>query len=417
MKIEIKNIRKAFSELIAKAPASGESQGVRSKKRLSMQLTRRRQFVAIMQQDELKQAIDWAEDLERPRRNQLYAIYREVLRDAHLFSQMQTNILKVVGSPFGVFNKGSEEVDEQATRLLQRMWFEQYRKLYHEARFWGHSLIEFQDMQPGLDDGLEREFASVKLIDRDHVRPETGEVVLDIADEKGIPYREAPWNESLIEVGEPNDLGILMIAAKEVIFKNFSRTDWSRHYEKYGIPLLAIKTASREKKELDEKQQMASEFGNNLWVILDDEDELQVIESQKTDAHHIYLEHIKLSNDENSKLIGGGAGLADQKSFVGSAEAQERILNDIVEAMKRKETFHHNSILFPLLVKHGYPFKGKEFRYLTYSQNNPDEEEDETNKSASPSERPGSRQGAGGGRAKKMNRGAQAKLSLNDLLG
>jgi hypothetical protein len=413
MKFEIKSLKTAWKELFPTAQDIKPSVG--NKKRLSMQLTRRRQFVTLMQQDELKMAIDEAEDPQRPRRNQLYAIYKETLRDPHVYSQMQTNILKAVGSPFAIFNKGTDTIDEISTRLFQRMWFEHYRTLYHEARFHGHSLIEFGEMIAGLEDGLSKEFGSVKLIDRDHVRPECGEVVLDPAHEKGIPYREAPWNEFLIEVGEPSELGLLAIAAKEVIFKNFSRTDWSRHSEKFGIPLLAIKTASTDKKELNEKEEMASEFGNNLWVILDDEDELQIIESNKTDSHHIYVENIKLSDDQNSKLISGGAGLADQKAHVGSAEAQERILNDYVEAMKRKETYHHNSILFPFLIKHGYPLKGKEFRYLTYAQNNPDEQEDEnTTGGASQNDK---QKGAGGSPAKKLKKGEQGMLSLNDLLG
>jgi SPP1 gp7 family putative phage head morphogenesis protein len=350
--------------------------------RLSINLTHYRTYKAEMQQDELRKAILMAEDPIRPDRTLLLAIYKEALRDPHLLSQFRTNILKVIGSPFAIFKEGTDEIDEDATRLFQTPWFNRFRYIYHETRGFGHTLVEFQQMMPPLrPNGLELEFKSVKVFPREHVRPETGEIILDSSIEKGIPYRDEPWNEWLLEIGDPHDLGLLNIAAREVIWKNYSRTDWSRRSEKFGLPIIVIKTASRKKEELDKVEKMASEFGSNLYMILDDEDNFEIKESTKGDGHVIFKDMADFCDAQNSKLISGQTGTSDEKAFVGSAAVHENILNEYMEESMRNETYYNNEELFPFLIRHGYPLEGLEFRYLAFMK---DQEEAVTDPSTDP---------------------------------
>jgi hypothetical protein len=352
--------------------------GKKPGKRIALNLTKRRQFVAVMQQDELKLAIEWAEQDVRPRRDPLYEIYKQTLRDGHLSGQVEKAINKVVGSPFGVFDKGSPKIDELGTRLLQREWFEDYRRYFEEARLFGHSLVQFVEKCPAMEDGLQEEWKTIDLIPREHVRPEEGFIVIDISHDTGIPFRDPVIKKqlNLFEFGKPNNLGSLLIAAKEVIWKGYSRSDWSRHSEKFGMPIVVIKTNTTDKAALDDAEKMASEFGNNLWMILDSEDEFDLKEPTFKDSYQIYKEKALMCNDEMSKALTWQTGTSDEKAFVGSAEVHERVENDYVEAAKRKQTYNINSELFPFLVEHGYPLKNKEFRYLTYQESNPQETED-----------------------------------------
>lgn len=346
-------------------------------KRLSFDITARRQFMATMQQDELKLAIISAENPTLPQRWLLYEIYRQTVREPHLKSQLRTNILKTMGSPFAVFKKGTDSVDEDATRLLQRPWFNQYRKLFHETPFYGHTLIEFGQLMPNKEKFIEQEFESVKLFPREHVRPETGEILIEVSDTSGIPYRKPPFNNWLLEVGEHDDLGLLLIAAKEVIWKTYSRTDWSRHSEKFGMPILAIKTASQDKKEIARLEQMANNFGSNLWVILDDQDEVEIKEATFKDSYQIYLEKAKYCDEMMSKLVNGQTGSSDVKAFAGSAEVHERTQDDFIEDNKRNETYYNNLTLFPFLIEKGYPLQDKEFRYIDIEKDGDDHPEEE----------------------------------------
>lgn len=372
-----------------------------SNKRVVANLTKRRQFIASMKLDEWKLAIQWAEQPDRPRRDILYEIYKEVLRDAHTRGEYEKAINKVCGSPFAVFNKGGKEIDEKATRLLQRQWFEDYRRYMEEARGWGHSLIQFVDKIPSTE-GIKEEWNQVDLIPREHVRPEEGWIVMDVSHDTGIPFRDPNFKKSLMlfEFGKANDLGILLIIAREVIWKNYSRSDWSRHSEKFGMPMLVIKSATRNEKEIDQLEEMAKSFGNDLWAILDPEDEFELKESTFKDSYKIYEAKARMCNEEISKAVTWQTGTTQEKAFVGSAEVHERVLNDFVESAKRKQTYNVNADLFPFLIEHGYPFKDKEFRYLSYQEANPDATQQQEQN-----------QGAGGGSGKKNQR-----PSLNDLL-
>lgn len=346
-----------------------------SKERISYKLTKYREFRSEMEQGNLKNALAVAEDTILPDRRLIYGIYKETMRDPHVLSQIRTQNLKITGSPWAIFDQGTDNIDEDMTRLFQKRWFEKYRDYYHITKYWGHSLIEFGAMvDTSNPKKAESEFKDVKIIPREHVKPETGEILLDLSHQSGIPYREEPWNEWIIEIGDTYDLGLLLIIAKEVIWKNYSRSDWSRFSEKFGMPILVMKTGTKNDTELKEIDEMMMNFGTNLWARLDDSDEFEIKERLHTKGHEVYIDKIKYCDSMIAKLISGQEGTSEQKAFVGAAEVHERILNEYVEAGQREETYHNNSELFPFLQKHGYKLEGKEFRYLAFQH-----DEDEAN--------------------------------------
>jgi hypothetical protein len=385
----------------------------KGKKRVSLNLTVRRQFIANMQQDELKMAIMMAEDPLRPRRTLLNEYYRQTLKDGHINGEYEKAINKVVGSPFAVFKSGTDDIDELATKLLMKAWFEDYRIYGEEARFHGHSLVQFLDMVPSTEKGIQYEFKEVELINRDHVRPEEGYIVMDVSHDTGIPFRDEQFKKGLklMEFGKKDNIGILQIAAKEFIWKNYSRSDWSRHSEKFGMPMLAIKAATTDKKELDALEQMARDFGNNLWMILDPEDEVDLKEPTFKDSYQIYKEKALFCNSEISKAFTWQTGTSDEKAFVGGAEVHERVLDAYIEARKRKQTFHVNDELFPFLIENGYPLKDREFRYLVMDESDPNQDEAEDQNAD-----PNNPKGAGGRPVKKSQPRKGARQSAQSLL-
>lgn len=381
------------------------------RKRITLNLSQRRQFVSDLKMDEFKLAVLQAKDPIRPRRDMLYEYYDLAVEgDGHFIGEYEKAIAKVVGSPFAVFKKGTDTIDELATRLLTKNWFEEYR-WYHEEGdvFYGHSLVQFLDLVPSEEKGITYEFRELELIPRFHVRPEEGFIVLDVSDEKGIPFRDPSIKKALklIEMGKPKSLGKLKIIVREYIWKNYSRTDWSRHSEKFGMPMVAIKTAATDDKELDNLEKMAREFGNNLWMILDEEDDVELKEPTFKDSFNIYKEKVLLCNDEMSKATTWQTGTSDEKAYVGSSEVHADILDDYTEWRKRKQTYHINDVLFPFLRENGYPLDGLEFRYLSYKETNPEEDDAEQNKRTGNKEKD-----SGGSPAKKSNQKALFKYRI-----
>lgn len=321
-----------------------------AKKRLSQYAIRRQKtYFATLGQDELKQAIIFAEDPENPVRYYLYEIYKEVLKDLHLDSQIRTAIFKIIKEPWVIVNSKTKKINKEATELLQKKWFQDISQYYLEAEYWGHSLIEFGQLYQDTETS-KMVFKDVVLFPREHVSPEKGMILVNPSDIQGLYYRQNPFNQWIIETEKTHDLGLLHKAARYSIYKKFSYADWSRSGEKWGDPLLVIRSASSDDKENDKKEQFAANFGNNGYAILDKDDEVELLERKNDKGYEINKLFAEAMDKENSKGINGQTATADEKSFVGSAEVQERILDDLTDARIRSLSYFHNDVTLPYLI-------------------------------------------------------------------
>lgn len=324
---------------------------------LKTKLSRLHEYRIDLEMKEWRLGVAWAEDRIRPRRNTLYRVYHRAMEDDHLLAQVRTAIFTVRTGNYKVERNG-QEVEELST-YFARPWFRDFLQYAVEAELWGHSLVEFD---PGsMEQG---EFQHLDLIPRLHVRPEYGEVVLNETDEKGIDFRKAPVNKYLVEIGGREDLGLLKVASRAIIRKDYSMGDWSRRNEKFGQPLLVVRTASRNEQELNEKQRMAENFGTNLWAILDDQDQIDLVESNQAFTFQTFQNMADRIDKAISILVNGQTGTTEEKSYVGSAEVHERILNTYTKDRLHRIQDLINWKLIPFLTRHGYPLAGCEFKFL-----------------------------------------------------
>jgi len=303
-----------------------------------------------------KTAVTLAEDPIRPRRVDLYDLYHEAMNDDHLLSQVRTARFTVQMSDFKIEKDGKE--DESLKELFTKPWFFEYLQHAVDAELYGHSLIEFN---PKMEEG---QFSQINLVDRNHVRPEYGEVVIFEHDEKGLPYRDGPLSKYALEIGKAFDLGLLKVASKVVIRKEYALGDWSRRNERYGQPMLIIKTASTQKDEIDTKAAMAENIGSSGWAILDDEDDVQLKESTQAFTYQTFNDYAKRCDQGLSILINGQTGTTQEKAYVGSAEVHERILNTYTKARLQRIQNHTNERLIPFLIGHGYPLQGAKIQFI-----------------------------------------------------
>lgn len=331
------------------APTSDNKKGIVHK------LSRSFNYRVKLEMKLWRSAVDEAEDEMRPRRNELYRLYHRALEDDHLLSQVRTAVFTVRSGSFKIL-KNEAEVKEKKS-LFQKPWFRKYLKLAVLTEMWGHSLIEFFPEKEG------GEFSQLELIPRLHVRPEYSEIVLNTTDENGFSFKKSPVNKYLIELGDRKDLGLLKVASRTVIRKDYSITDWSQRNERYGMPTLVIKTSSQQKEELDEKQRMAENFGSNGWVILDDNDEVDFKESSQAFSYQTFKDLADRTDKAISILINGQTGTTEEKAHVGSAEVHERILNTYTKDRMQQIQDDINYKLIPFLVRNGYPLEGHFFQF------------------------------------------------------
>lgn len=331
------------------------------KKKLFYKLQRTATSKVKMEIDNLEDAILNAENPISPNRVELLDIYRETMRDDEVFTNTRNLTNKILASDFTIYRNGKP--DEDAKDLLERSWFWDYQRYWIEKIWYGHSLVEFGNTELNEKTGV-NEFCKIYLVDRKHVHPWSGQVVMTPYDIKGIPYREKPFKKDLIEMGGDWDLGILLIVAKLVIYKRYALSDWSQYSEKFGMPMIVVQTETGNEGLLKNKEEWLANLGASSYAIQDKNDDITLLETSKTDAFKVYLERANRDDKSIAKVISGQSSTTEEKSFVGSAEVHERILNTYAIALLMQLEQQINSTLMPFLEQHGYPVKDCELKFL-----------------------------------------------------
>jgi phage gp29-like protein len=326
------------------------------KDRVSFRLKRYNPVRIDLEMARLKLAVQQAQNVDNPNRLNLYAIYAETLKEAHLLSQVRTAHYTVQQSKFTIVDAAENERPE-LHNLFEANWFTDFLTHALNAEFWGFSLIEFGTLENG-------EFKDITLIPRQNVLQEFDTVKIDPMDTKGIVYTDNATKLFLLPIGDKYDLGLLEVAAKEVISKNYSRTDWGRASEKFGMPLIAIRTDASNPKELDQMEEMAANFGSNGYVILNKDDEIEIKTMSAGESFYkIYKDNADFCDNQISKLINGQTMTSDDGSSYSQANVHERILNNYTRSRLHRLQNIINTQLFPFLIFHGYNLTGAQFRF------------------------------------------------------
>lgn len=333
-----------------------------SDKRYSYQIKNHKVFNFDIDQDDIKTAIIAAEVETDPRRILLMQVYRETLRDLHVRSQIETAINKVLSPPWAIVDEETYEINEELTRLMQKKWFEKLRRFFVLEEFEGTKLVElgqFKETKHGW------ELISVKEFPAELVLPKKGLIVPSPYGQTGIPYRPEDLpegatkeikqlaeqaSEFFIEIGDHDNLGLLQYIAPNSTYKKYAKGDWARSSEKWIDPVTIIRSSSDDDAENDKKAESAENMGNNSWMILDKEDEVDLLERKNASGFKTTQEWLHYLDADNSKGANGQVATSDEKSFVGSAEVQERILDDYTDRRSRSMTYWLNEDVLPKLI-------------------------------------------------------------------
>lgn len=279
------------------------------------QLYRTRQDIATW-----RAAVTAAESIHNPQRYMLYKCYNDVVLDAHLTAAINQRKALTLAKEFEV--ELNDEESEEYEYIVNQKWFYDFVNYALDSKFYGYSLIQF-------DSVIDNVFKAVELVPREYVKPEFHIVTNNYSVNYGTDYLENPYRNWCIGIGEPRDLGLIMKAAPLVIWKKNAMGAWSEFVEVFGTPLRIGKTNVRDEETRSNMENMLKNMGVAAYGVFDTDDLIELIESNRSDAHQVYNEMISRCNSEISKLILGQTSTLDEKSFVGSAEVHERILDNI----------------------------------------------------------------------------------------
>ena len=131
------------------------------------------------------------------------------------------------------------------------------------------------------------------------------------------------------------------------------------------MPYLAIKAKTKDEKELAFLEEMAENIGSNGYIILDENEDIELKVAESLDGGKIYSEQSKMCNHEMSKLINGNFNISDEGRGA-PIKYLMHTLNDFTRARMRSEQYFINEHVFPVLVKYGYPLNGKQYIFKAF---------------------------------------------------
>ena len=318
-----------------------------------------------------RRAWQMAANPERPSRRRLYEIYTDVSVDLHLTGCISQRKGFILQKAFKLTDGKGEEKDE-ATELLETEWFKDFVDLALDARYWGHSLIQFGDVET-LNG--KRRFANVELVPREHVIPEFGVVVKNAGDDpaNGISYIDGKISDWALSVGKPRDLGLLLKCAPAALSKKNMLAFWDGFGELFGMPLRIGKTVSRDPAEIAKVERMLSDMGAAAYGLFPEGTEIDIKETSRGDAFNVYNERILRANSEISKCILNQTMTIDDGSSLSQSEVHLTILENVIAADADMIRDIVNNRLLPFMERHGFPVAGLRFDWDETEEYTPDQ--------------------------------------------
>lgn len=311
-----------------------------------------------------RRAMKAAENIYLPDRSLLYDLYDDLALDNHFAYLRRRTHMDVTGVAYQVLNdKG--EVNDELTAFFRKRWFRKFAHHAIDAQFFGFSVQELTAVNAA--EGL----LNFQLIPRKHIVPEEGAWKVYQHDVALHPYRTDPKAmRYLIESGEPDDLGLLNKLAPIILFKKIMMLLWAEFGERFGMPLAKAKTNTRDTKAVASLQNFLRDMASKSYAIIDNTEDLDFVESVKSDSFNVFDKMIERCNSEMSKAVRlqtltGDAGERGARSL---GEVHQQADADVSDYNRDYISDLVNETLLPLLALHGFKTENHYFQYIVQKQ-------------------------------------------------
>ena len=310
--------------------------------------------------DDWHMAQDNAEDVYGQDLYDLAEIYNDVVDDYAVASAMQQRTAKAINSKIMFVNDDGTENEAVKPFFLnvdgtQRPWFRRWLNIAMESKYYGFTVAELGAFIEGQFRAVEGR-AACEAIPYENLIP-MQRLIKKYAESSAdsgnvISMDRGPEARWLIPMGNANDMGLLNKATPYVIYKNIF-ANWSQHAQIFGQPFREGRTDVFDPERVKQMRLMFEEMVGASYGIFHPDDEVQYIESSKTDAYNIYDRLIDRCDHAITKIFLSQTGTTDEKSFVGSAETHERVMKDLVMSDRLDLSEYFESILLPRLRRLG----------------------------------------------------------------
>mgnify|MGYP001159045278 FL=1 len=291
-----------------------------------------------------RQALELAGDINTPRLYLIQDLYDNLKDDGHFISQIELRKAATLCSPFSIIDRATGEVNEEKTKLFKTEWFYNFMEDVLESPYYGYTLLE-------LTDPVTMQFS---LVPRRNLVPVFSLVLPEVNADTGISYAEG-YENTLIHVGKPSDLGLMANICGQLIWKRNAQQSWADFSENYGRPLITATTNKTSQGDIDKIESMLSALGEAAQAVLPEGTTIDIKPFAGSDAFQVYDKQIERINTEIGKPITGGTMISDNGASRSQSEVHERNLDDkIAAADQRIVTFTVNGQLLRIMQAAGW---------------------------------------------------------------
>ena len=301
-----------------------------------------------------RNALSQAQSPINPRMWLLQDLYDNLESDGHFLAQKELRKTATSGYAFSIIDIKTGEVNQEKTAFFSGEWFYNFLDNVLDSIFKGFTLLELSDPKT----------LSFELIPRRNVIAPLGIVLRDITDYKGIDFTSKDFQNTLIHVGKPTDLGLMANICGQLIWKRNAQQSWAEFTERFGMPLITATTNQSSPADIRQLDDMLAALGESARAVLPEGTTIGVTPFAGSDAYKVYDQQIDRINAEISKPITGGTMVTDDGSSRSQSEVHERNLDfKLSEADRRMVTFVVNGQLIPLLNRFKHPFNPETDRF------------------------------------------------------
>lgn len=305
-----------------------------------------------------RSAVDAAEDIINPDRQELIEMYRDFIDDYQLWGVMQSRINKSISGSFKIIDETGDIDEEEQKKFIDPQgfpltWFRDFMRYIIESKFYGWEAIQ-------LGDAVDDRFSYVEKIPEENQIPYYDSMIKNsnMTFTKGdtnnaIYFGDEPVNTWVIRYGSETDLGLINKCAPYIIWKQVFGS-WSQHASLFGMPFRVGKTDLSDNRR---KQNFIDAFEAATgadYIITDLLDEFETIEQKGGgDPHNIYGQLIEKCDQAISKIVLSQTGTTDEKSYSGSASVHANTEADLIFSDKLDIKSVVNEMLIPRMKKIG----------------------------------------------------------------
>jgi hypothetical protein len=292
-----------------------------------------------------QRAIDAARNPSFPRRRLLYDLFNNIKFDGHLLSVNEKRKMAVTNKKVNFITAEGTENEAIQDNILQTPWFFDYQDLAMNSVSYGHELIELKLCQGVVTEAVE--------IPHHNVSPERGFLFPNYADENtGFYFRgeheDLSQTKNLIEIGKPNNYGLLFSAAPYAIFKRGGFGDWAQFAEIFGMPFRTGEYDPFDEEGRKLLNKALNEMGGAGYMVHPKGTSIQFHESTRSNSSDLFSHLVDACNKEMSKIYLGQTMTTED----GSSRSQANVHKEVDEATNVND-------LLRMEYLHNFVFKKK----------------------------------------------------------